>query len=67
MDGHDLEEDFHKVPRSSAKVLFDVAQPEGQSLQGVPNDVIHDTPFTAIYYGSNPLSLRSLPSKVYQF
>lgn len=62
-----FEEASHKAPRSSAKSLFDVAQSEGQSLQGVPNDVIHDTPLTAIYYGSNLLSLRALPSKVYQF
>jgi hypothetical protein len=61
-----FDQDFHNAVRSSAKILFDIAQSEGQSLQGVPlypNYAIYGTPLTDIY-GSNLPRLRRLQSEV---
>jgi len=61
-----FDKDFQAAARSSAKALFNVAQSEGQSLEGVPlypNYAIYDTPLKNIY-GSNLPKLRSLQSKV---
>ena len=61
-----FDEDFHEAAQTSAKTLFDVAESEGQSLQGVPlypNYAIYGTPLKDIY-GSNLPKLQLLQADV---
>ena len=61
-----FDEDFHEAARSSAKSLFDIAQSDGQSLQGVPlypNYAIYGTSLKDMY-GSNLPKLQSLQAEV---